>query len=546
MKLEEYIMAKFCEFKFPLIEETENEVSQLKIKLIKIGRLYSGQTIYVIYKIKLKSIGKMVDKYLEIEINIRKENHVEFNNEVLIKIENNLINFIEHEFDNLIHKMREEANLIDFGMDDFENKFKPKIISSKDSSISDMKRALEMKKFELINNKSDFKIFEGDFDVAEICLTGHIINPNIKKNPNFRKPYCEECGAMTITECPKCNNSIPGRFIYKDCEDDSIWSSPPKFCKYCGSPYPWAEKLANEFLNNVGTKDYDAFLSHADKDKESIANELYERLTKDGFKIWYDKEIKADQSIPVEINKGIRYSKNGIAIFSNDYSCSPYCKEEFYAMKHISIKCDNFKLFTILHNFNLDIFEEEYPFFSHKNILFSKKGMETLLNEIEPQLEKKNISDKNEPKDYKKEEKYLKMSTNEIIDHPEFAPERNHSKNNHSKRIILENLKDIPITITKIVIKTNFPIIENNFNSHAKIMLGIIENVFNSIGEIEILLNQNPLILSPKDNIPLVLSLYTSSKIQYKEEYNFEYLIAINESSKKEQGKFEIKTIKIN
>jgi len=185
----------------------------------------------------------MIDKFLEIEIETRKEKQFEIDDDVLTKIENNLINFIEHEFDNLIHKMREEANLIGFSKDNFESKFKASIARDKNSAISDLKRRIEMKKFEFSSNKSDLKILEGYQDTAEVCLNGHVINPNIKKIPNLRKPFCGECGKKTITECPNCKKPIPGRFIYKDFEDKTVWGPSSKFCDHCGNPYPWAEKL---------------------------------------------------------------------------------------------------------------------------------------------------------------------------------------------------------------------------------------------------------------------------------------------------------------
>jgi len=42
MDLEEYRIKIFCDFKFPLIKDTENEVNLLKNKLNSQDRLYSG------------------------------------------------------------------------------------------------------------------------------------------------------------------------------------------------------------------------------------------------------------------------------------------------------------------------------------------------------------------------------------------------------------------------------------------------------------------------------------------------------------------------
>ena len=168
MDLEQYIIAKFCDFKFPLIKETENEVNLFKSKLNSQGTLHSGHTISGSYEIRLKSIRKMIDRYLEIEFETRKEKQVEINNEVLIKIENNLINFIEHEFENLINKTREEANLIGFGKDNFENKFKPKIIRDLEESKSFLKKSISMKDFELNDLKGLTKIKEQTLSIKNL------------------------------------------------------------------------------------------------------------------------------------------------------------------------------------------------------------------------------------------------------------------------------------------------------------------------------------------------------------------------------------------
>lgn len=408
-----------------------------------------------------------------------------------------------------------------------------------------IKNLIKQGKDFIVSSTIDYsKHFESYQDTAEVCLNGHVINANIKKNPTLRKKHCGICGEETITQCPLCGDSIHGRIIYENFEDKTVWGPPSNYCNNCGNPYPWFKKTAEEILSTAGTEEYDAFLSHAHEDKITIVDELFNRLTEDGFKIWYDRGIKAAQSIPGKINDGIKFSKNGIAIFSEYYSKSKYCINEFDSMKHKSAKCNNFDLIIILHNFDLDTFEREYPYYSYERMLFSKNGIDSLIADIESQLRLESKLIKEGTQKEIKKEYYLKMYTKEIIDYESFNLDKNHSRYNHSKKIILENLRDIPLHITKIVIKTDFPIIENNFNSNAKIKLGITESEFSSTGEIEILLNQNPLILSPKDNISLLLSLYTSTKVQYKEEYNFEYFVAINESSKKEKGKFEIKTIK--
>lgn len=82
---------------------------------------------------------------------------------------------------------------------------------------------------------------EQGYDVAQICLNGHIINDSSKRYPQYNKTFCPKCGERTITKCLKCDKEIQGRYytpgvIYLKIEE------PPAFCHNCGNPYPWTEK----------------------------------------------------------------------------------------------------------------------------------------------------------------------------------------------------------------------------------------------------------------------------------------------------------------
>lgn len=94
----------------------------------------------------------------------------------------------------------------------------------------------------------------GYFDVAQVCLNGHMITDNAKGSPQFQKKFCDKCGEETIMVCPECRTPIQG-----DYHADGVvvigFSSPPppSFCPNCGRPYPWTQRrieaardLANE------------------------------------------------------------------------------------------------------------------------------------------------------------------------------------------------------------------------------------------------------------------------------------------------------------
>ena len=97
------------------------------------------------------------------------------------------------------------------------------------------------------------------YDVAQICLNGHVINDSVKKYPQHNKKFCDKCGVATITNCPNCNAEIQGEYHVKGAISFSY--TAPAFCPNCGKSYPWTEAkiqaahdLAQE-LENISDDD---------------------------------------------------------------------------------------------------------------------------------------------------------------------------------------------------------------------------------------------------------------------------------------------------
>ena len=74
----------------------------------------------------------------------------------------------------------------------------------------------------------------GAYDVAEICLSGHITNSSVKQYPEDSMRFCDLCGELTIQACPACNASIRG-----DSVEFSSSYDLPSYCTDCGSAFPW-------------------------------------------------------------------------------------------------------------------------------------------------------------------------------------------------------------------------------------------------------------------------------------------------------------------
>lgn len=90
-----------------------------------------------------------------------------------------------------------------------------------------------------------------NYDVAQICLNGHVINPSSVRYPQHNQNFCSICGAKTIMKCNNCNTDIRGSYSIRRRTTNPY--QPPQFCHHCGEPYPWtiskiqaAQELAKE------------------------------------------------------------------------------------------------------------------------------------------------------------------------------------------------------------------------------------------------------------------------------------------------------------
>lgn len=84
----------------------------------------------------------------------------------------------------------------------------------------------------------------GQYDVAQICLNGHVINAETQEYPHRNRKFCHQCGQPTITACPECNFDIRGEYISHDVVIiGAVHEFPvPAFCENCGRPYPWTSR----------------------------------------------------------------------------------------------------------------------------------------------------------------------------------------------------------------------------------------------------------------------------------------------------------------
>ncbi len=110
-----------------------------------------------------------------------------------------------------------------------------------------------------MNNYSSFGFgYDSDnqFDVAQICLNGHLVNEASKKSPQFSSKFCRKCGQRTIDKCPLCKAHISG--LYQATGTPNIISpeSPvPLYCHDCGKPYPWTQTTLDTAIELISGED---------------------------------------------------------------------------------------------------------------------------------------------------------------------------------------------------------------------------------------------------------------------------------------------------
>lgn len=117
--------------------------------------------------------------------------------------------------------------------------------------------------------RGGLEVFRSWYDVAEICMNGHVTNSSVNKNSQHCQDYCEKCGEKTIRECQDCSTPIRGK-LHVEGGFGSTHYYAPSYCHKCGNPFPWTEatlKAAKELAQEVeefSQEDIDIFTASLD------------------------------------------------------------------------------------------------------------------------------------------------------------------------------------------------------------------------------------------------------------------------------------------
>ena len=97
------------------------------------------------------------------------------------------------------------------------------------------------------------------YDVAQVCLNGHVINWQFNGSPRLNAKYCADCGEKTVTNCQECNEEIRGELINTSGFGFATGYTPPppNYCDECGEPYPWMQSKIESLQEWLGSSSLD-------------------------------------------------------------------------------------------------------------------------------------------------------------------------------------------------------------------------------------------------------------------------------------------------
>jgi hypothetical protein len=78
-----------------------------------------------------------------------------------------------------------------------------------------------------------------EYDIAQICMNGHVVNRGMRQMPGANQNCCSKCGAPTIHKCQQCQADINGNRLMSGPGGSLITFDQPAYCPKCGTAYPW-------------------------------------------------------------------------------------------------------------------------------------------------------------------------------------------------------------------------------------------------------------------------------------------------------------------
>lgn len=121
-------------------------------------------------------------------------------------------------------------------------------------------------------------------------------------------------------------------------------------------------RVEDKTMNNTNALEYDVFLSHANKDKPDIVDDLYRSLEKLGVKIFYDKkEIEWGDDWKERILNGTEKSEFAIIVISENFFDREWTERELNTFLNKQNEKGQKIVLPILHKITTEQLKNKYP-----------------------------------------------------------------------------------------------------------------------------------------------------------------------------------------
>ena len=122
------------------------------------------------------------------------------------------------------------------------------------------------------------------------------------------------------------------------------------------------EKNLQNIKSHTSVKEYDVFISHANKDKSDYVDELYLALRRLGIKIFYDTEVLSwGDNWKQVILDGTAKSEFAIIVISENFFDREWTERELEEFLKRQNEGGQKIVLPLLHNITLEMLKEKYP-----------------------------------------------------------------------------------------------------------------------------------------------------------------------------------------
>ena len=134
------------------------------------------------------------------------------------------------------------------------------------------------------------------------------------------------------------------------------------------------EEVAKEIGSLSSRKEYDVFISHANKDKSDYVDSLYLSIRKLGVNIFYDSEVISwGDNWKHVLLEGTEKSEFAIIVISENFFDREWTERELDEFLKRQNTSGQKIVLPLLHNISLDLLKEKYPLLSDIQVIDSAR-----------------------------------------------------------------------------------------------------------------------------------------------------------------------------